>query len=132
MNLDEGCEPGQGFLAMVCQAWEDETRKLSSVGVWVVNARFGLVLDSDKGVLPRMTGPFRLGLGGRFGGGRQFMSWIALNDFSGGPSISSSQENFVRARQYWYRPCRSPIEISPGYWGKCSTVRRCFPSRPSS
>jgi len=61
---------------MVCQAWEDETRKTFLLLACGCDARFGLVLDSDKGVLPRMTGPFRLGLGGRFGGGRQFMSWM--------------------------------------------------------
>ncbi len=78
--LTEGSAPGRDFLAEVCCAWEAETRPAADAGVRTVLARTGIVLDRRGGALARMVLPFRLGLGGRQGSGRQWMSWITLAD----------------------------------------------------
>lgn len=78
--LDESSPPGTGFLAEVVQAWEAATAAAESAGVRVVRLRIGLPLTPLGGVLPRMLLPFRLGLGGRLGDGRQWMSWISPGD----------------------------------------------------
>ncbi len=72
--------PGQGFLAQVCQAWEQEARAAEQVGVRVILLRTGLVLEGQQGALPRMLLPFRLLMGGPLGSGQQWMSWIHLRD----------------------------------------------------
>lgn len=79
-QLSESSAPGTGFLADVCQAWEGATAPAAERGIRVVNTRFGVVLSGNGGALPRMLTPFRLGLGGIVGSGRQFMSWISLDD----------------------------------------------------
>jgi uncharacterized protein (TIGR01777 family) len=78
--LDEGSGPGSTFLAEVTQAWEAAAEPAREGGVRVVNLRFGIVLSPDGGALGRMLPLFRLGLGGPLGSGRQYMSWIALDD----------------------------------------------------
>jgi len=78
--LNEDSAPGNDFLADVCKTWEQETQPALDAGVRVVNLRTGIVLARHGGTLPRMLLPFRLGLGGRQGNGRQWMSWIALTD----------------------------------------------------
>jgi uncharacterized protein (TIGR01777 family) len=79
-ELTEASGPGGGFLADVCRAWEDEAKIAESVGVRTVILRLGLVLGRDGGVLARMLPAFRAGVGGHFGDGRQWVSWIALED----------------------------------------------------
>jgi uncharacterized protein (TIGR01777 family) len=81
--LDEDSTPGSGFLAETCAAWEAATGAAQAVGLRVVLLRIGIVLSEAGGALGRMLTPFRLGLGGRVGDGRQFMSWIALDDLVG-------------------------------------------------
>jgi len=81
--LDEESAPGEGFLADVCRGWEDETRPASEAGIRVVNLRIGVVLHPQGGALAKMLPPFRLGAGGPIGGGRQWMSWITLDDLVG-------------------------------------------------
>ena len=78
--LREESAPGNSFLAEVCQEWEAATQVATDRGIRVVNLRLGMVLTPAGGALVTMLLPFRLGLGGRFGSGRQFMSWIALDD----------------------------------------------------
>jgi uncharacterized protein len=78
--LSEGSMGGTGFLAEVCRAWENATNAASDRGIRVVNLRFGIVLSAHEGALPRMLLPFRLGFGGKVGSGRQYMSWICLED----------------------------------------------------
>jgi hypothetical protein len=78
--LREESAPGNSFLAEVCREWEAATEVATEGGIRVVNLRFGMVLTPAGGALATMLLPFRLGLGGRFGNGRQFMSWIALDD----------------------------------------------------
>jgi uncharacterized protein len=79
-ELTEGSAPGKGFLAGLCHAWEEEARIAESVGVRTVMLRMGLVIGPGGGVLARMLPAFRAGVGGRLGGGRQWVSWIALDD----------------------------------------------------
>jgi uncharacterized protein (TIGR01777 family) len=79
-TVDESHGAGVGFLPGVAVAWERATDSLSQVGVRVVNARLGMVLSPHGGALAEMLLPFRLGLGARLGSGRQWMSWIDLDD----------------------------------------------------
>jgi len=78
--VDENASLGDDFLASVCKEWEAAAKPASDAGVSVVFSRTGLVLARDGGVLAKMLLPFRLGLGGTLGAGRQWMSWIALTD----------------------------------------------------
>lgn len=78
--IDEGSAPGQGFLAQVCRDWEAENRRAEELGLRLVQMRFGQVLGREGGGLSKMLLPFSLGLGGRFGSGQQFMSWITAPD----------------------------------------------------
>lgn len=79
-ELDEDAAPGEGFLTEVCLAWEAETNAAREHGVEAAALRLGLVLAPDGGALARMLPPFRFGLGGRLGDGRQWMPWIHLED----------------------------------------------------
>lgn len=79
-KLDENASPGDDFAAHLCRDWEAEAEKASALGVRVCRIRTGIVLDADGGALAKMLPPFRLGLGGRFGDGRQWLSWIARED----------------------------------------------------
>ena len=78
--VDERSEPGDGFLADLVQDWEQETQAAASHGIRTVNMRFGVVLSKEGGALPKMLTPFRMGVGGRLGNGKQWMSWIAMPD----------------------------------------------------
>ena len=79
-ELREDSAPGDGFLADLCVAWEEEARRAEELGLRVVRLRFGVVLSRAGGALPLLTRAFRLGLGGRLGSGRQWFSWIHLDD----------------------------------------------------
>jgi hypothetical protein len=81
--LREESASGSGFLADVCRQWEAGAVPAAQGGIRVVHPRFGIILSQSGGALPRLLLPFRLGLGGRLGSGRQFMSWIALDDAVG-------------------------------------------------
>lgn len=82
-RLDEQSPPGVGFLPEVVQAWEETTRVATQRGIRVVCLRLGMVLSPDGGALAAMLRPFQLGLGGRIGTGRQYWSWIAIDDAIG-------------------------------------------------
>src|SRR5437588_529592 len=71
---------GGGFLAEVCRQWESATQPAVDAGIRVVNSRIGIVLSPTGGALKQVLRPFRLGLGGPLGSGRQWMSWIAIDD----------------------------------------------------
>ncbi|HIG54846.1 MAG TPA: TIGR01777 family protein [Candidatus Latescibacteria bacterium] len=79
-ELHEESGPGAGFLADLGQAWEGASVAASAVGIRVVHARFGIVLSRRGGALAKMLLPFRLGIGGKIGDGRQYFSWISLAD----------------------------------------------------
>jgi uncharacterized protein (TIGR01777 family) len=78
--LDETSAKGSGFLADVCEEWENATAPALMRGIRVVRPRFGMVLSATGGALARMLPAFRLGIGGRIGNGRQYVSWIAIED----------------------------------------------------
>jgi uncharacterized protein len=78
--LTEQSKPGSGFLAETCRKWEAAAQEACKAGIRVVHLRFGVVLDGQGGALKKMLKPFRLGLGGTLGSGRQWMSWISLRD----------------------------------------------------
>jgi uncharacterized protein (TIGR01777 family) len=78
--LTEDSAKGVGFLAEVCDAWEMESEKAEEFGARVVMPRIGVVLAKDGGALEKMLTPFKFGVGGRVGSGKQWMSWIALED----------------------------------------------------
>jgi uncharacterized protein (TIGR01777 family) len=82
-SLHEASQPGSLFLAEVCQAWEAATAPAVERGIRVVHLRFGMVLSPAGGALAQMLLPFKLGAGGVIGSGRQYMSWIALDDAIG-------------------------------------------------
>lgn len=81
--LTESSAIGDGFLAEVCRDWEAACEPARQAGIRVVNLRIGVVLTAGGGALEKMLLPFKLGLGGRVGTGRQVMSWIALDDLLG-------------------------------------------------
>ena len=80
--LTESSAPGSGFLPEVCVAWEREAQAAEAFGIRVVRVRIGVVLAAGGGALVRMLPPFRMGVGGRLGSGRQWMSWIHLEDLA--------------------------------------------------
>lgn len=82
--LTEESGPGDDFLASVCVEWEHATQPAVEQGIRTVNARFGIILDRNGGALAKMLTPFRMGIGGRVGDGKQWMSWIALQDVVAG------------------------------------------------
>lgn len=81
--LDEGSSAGSLFLSRVAQAWEAATEPAALHHIRVVNLRIGFVLSKAGGGLAKMLLPFELGIGGRVGSGRQYMSWIAIDDVVG-------------------------------------------------
>jgi uncharacterized protein len=82
-SLDETSELGTDFLARVGQEWEAAARPAAEAGIRVVHLRFGIVLAREGGALGQMLTPFKLGVGGPLGSGRQWMSWIAIDDAVG-------------------------------------------------
>jgi uncharacterized protein (TIGR01777 family) len=82
-SLSEESAPGTGFLPEVCRAWEAATEPARQAGLRTVQLRFGVVLSAAGGALAKILTPFRLGIGGVLGSGRQYMSWIALEDAVG-------------------------------------------------
>jgi uncharacterized protein (TIGR01777 family) len=79
--LDETSATGNDFLAEVCTAWEAATQPASEAGIRVVLLRTGIVIAREGGALAKMLTPFRLGVGGQLGSGRQWMSWISIDDY---------------------------------------------------
>jgi uncharacterized protein (TIGR01777 family) len=83
LEVDESSAPGKGFLADLCRDWEGAAMAVADLGARVVCVRFGIVLSRDGGVLRRVVPFYRAGLGCPLGTGRQWMSWIALEDAVG-------------------------------------------------
>ncbi len=81
--LVEASSSGEGFLAEVCRDWEAATEPARRKGIRVVNLRFGVILSRHGGALAKMLTPFKMGVGGIIGSGRQYMSCIALDDCVG-------------------------------------------------
>ena len=79
-TLDEQSESGGGFLAGVCREWEKACEPAIRAGVRVVNLRLGPILAREGGMLAKLLTPFKMGMGGKVGSGRQYVSWVALED----------------------------------------------------
>ena len=79
-ELDEESDTGEGFLAELGRAWEGASGVAAEAGIRVVQARLGIVLSRRGGALAKMLLPFRLGVGGKIGDGRQYVGWISLED----------------------------------------------------
>ncbi len=125
--LKESSAPGDDFLAKVCIDWEREALRGREFGLRVAPVRIAAVLGREGGALKQMLTPFRLGMGGRFGSGRQWMSWIHVDDLArlfvfaaensgaAGPLNGSSPEpvrngDFVRALgRALHRPAVLPL-----------------------
>ena len=82
-SLTEASASGQDFLAAITRDWEAAAMKAGQFGLRTVIARFGIVLAKNGGALPQMLTPFKMGAGGRIGSGKQWMSWVALDDVVG-------------------------------------------------
>ena len=82
-ELTESSSAGKTFLAEVCREWESESRRAEDLGIRTVLLRTGIVLSKDGGALATMLTPFKFGVGGVVGDGRQWMSWISLDDVVG-------------------------------------------------
>ncbi|MGY8768859.1 MAG: TIGR01777 family oxidoreductase [Pirellulales bacterium] len=78
--VNEDSPQGDLFLSDVCSKWEEATQSATDAGIRVVNLRFGVILSPKGGALAKMLLPFSLGVGGKIGNGRQFWSWISLDD----------------------------------------------------
>jgi uncharacterized protein (TIGR01777 family) len=82
-KLYEESPAGRGFMSEVCQAWESESQQAKSLGMRVVEVRTGVVLSTEGGALQKILAPFKLGVGGPIGSGRQWFPWIHIDDIVG-------------------------------------------------
>lgn len=89
--LTEQSASGSDFLSEVCREWELATQPAAQAGVRVVNLRFGVIFSREGGALKKMLLPFKMGVGGKLGSGRQYMSWITIDDAVG--AIGFALEN---------------------------------------
>jgi len=101
--LTEDSPRGQGFLSDVCQAWEAEAQRARESEIRVLIPRLGVVLGSGGGALQQMIRPFSLGLGAKLGSGRQWMSWIHIDDAVAGILAALQDNRFVGAMN-WVAP----------------------------
>jgi uncharacterized protein (TIGR01777 family) len=92
--LDEHSDSGGGFLAGVCREWEKATEPAVSAGVRVVNLRFGVILAREGGMLSKLLTPFKMGMGGKVGSGKQMISWVALDDAVSATNLALNDETF--------------------------------------
>ena len=95
--LTESSANGTDFLALLVRDWEAEARRAEINGIRVARLRFGVIFSSDGGPLPLMLLPFKFGAGGRLGSGRQWMSWIALEDAVDVACAATEDERFTGA-----------------------------------
>jgi uncharacterized protein len=93
--LTESSEFGTDFISMLVRDWEAEATRAELSGIRTVKLRFGVILDADGGALPQMLLPFKFGLGGRLGRGKQWMSWITLEDAVGIVCIAIADERLA-------------------------------------
>lgn len=90
--LTEASAPGTDFLSGVAREWEEVASRAAANGIRTVLLRFGVVLATQGGALPRMAMPFRWGMGGRLGSGKQWISWVALEDAVGATQAALADE----------------------------------------
>jgi uncharacterized protein (TIGR01777 family) len=92
-TLDEQSESGGGFLAGVCREWEKACEPAIKAGVRVVNLRLGPILARTGGMLAKLLTPFKMGMGGKVGSGKQYISWVALDDVVSAIKLAISDQN---------------------------------------
>src|SRR5437660_9366233 len=91
--LDEQSESGGGFLAGVCREWEQASEPAAKAGVRVVNLRFGPILAREGGMMAKLLTPFKMGVGGKVGSGKQYISWISIDDAVKAVELAISNES---------------------------------------
>ena len=109
--LTEESGRGEGFLAGIVEAWEAASEAARAAGARVVHLRTGPIVHGDGGLLPPLLRPFRLGLGGRVGSGRQWWSWVALADVLA--AYAQAADSGLSGRD---SPSSGPISVSPAGW----------------
>jgi uncharacterized protein (TIGR01777 family) len=139
--VDESSPPGSDWLSDVCVRWEQQT-DAAKLGMRVVKVRTGIVLDAEGGALAKMIGPFKAGVGGPIGSGKQYMPWIHLDDLVGlylaaidhadfsGPINASAPEpvtnkEFAKALgKALHRPALAPVPgfVIKGMYGAMSQI----------
>ncbi|HYR76755.1 MAG TPA: TIGR01777 family oxidoreductase [Pyrinomonadaceae bacterium] len=92
--LDEHSDSGGGFLAGVCREWEKATEPAVAAGVRVVNLRFGVIISREGGMLAKLLTPFKMGMGGKVGSGKQVISWVAIDDVVSAIKLALNDETF--------------------------------------
>jgi uncharacterized protein (TIGR01777 family) len=92
-KLTDHSGPGSDFLAQICKDWERESNHAAEFGARVVILRFGIILSTRGGALPRMLTPIKMFVGGKLGSGQQWMSWISLDDAAGIIRFALENEN---------------------------------------
>lgn len=92
--LDEQSDSGGGFLAGVCREWEMATEPAVQAGVRTVNLRFGPILAREGGMLAKLLTPFKMGMGGKVGSGKQYISWVAIEDAVDAIKLALNNESF--------------------------------------
>jgi uncharacterized protein (TIGR01777 family) len=128
-RLDEAEPPGSGFLADVCVQWEDAAEPARDAGIRVVHPRTGVVMAEEGPLIDKVEVPFKLGVGGRVGSGRQWVPWISLEDevramrFVMDRDSLSGAVNFVAPEpvrnaeltkalgEVWHRPTLLPVPV---------------------
>lgn len=96
-ELDESAPPGEGFLPSVCHEWEKATMEALGLGIRAVCMRIGIVLSTQGGALAQMLLPFKLGVGGPIGSGRQWMPWVHIDDIVGAFRYTIANDDLVGA-----------------------------------
>ena len=124
--LTETSAPGSDFLAGVCVEWENATALATEKGIRVVNCRFGIILDAEGGALKKMLPPFRMGVGGKIGSGKQWMSWIALDDVIGGINFALAN-NSIRGPVNFVAPAPVTNAVFTKTLGKVLSRPTIFP-----
>jgi hypothetical protein len=93
-RLTEDSTPGDDFLARLCRRWEDAANAAAAHGVRVVLSRTSVILGADGGALAQMLLPFRLGLGGPIGSGRQYFPWMHIDDFTAFMAVAVAEDRY--------------------------------------
>ncbi|HTS12363.1 MAG TPA: TIGR01777 family oxidoreductase [Candidatus Limnocylindrales bacterium] len=119
--LTEASSNGTDFLAQLTRDWEVESLRAESAGIRTVLLRFGVILSMRGGALPRMITPFKFGAGGRLGSGRQWMSWVALEDVMGVMRAALADERYRGAVNV---VAPNPVQNADFTRGLGSAVRR--------
>lgn len=119
--LTETSSNGHDFLAQLTRDWEAESLRGREIGVRTVLLRFGVILSTRGGALPKMLAPFKFGLGGKLGNGRQWISWVALEDVVGAIQMALTDERFAGAVNI---VAPKPVQNANFTRGLASAVRR--------